>query len=96
MLNSKWKLAGLTALLIAFVSSVQAEPQHGIAMRGAPALPADYTHFPYANPDAPKGGRLVYGVLGSFAALNPFDLKSIRTGAPGIWDPKEHRVLHEP
>ena len=87
MLNSKWKLAGLTALLIAFVSSVQAEPQHGIAMRGAPALPADYTHFPYANPDAPKGGRLVYGVLGSFDDLNPFDLKSIRTGARGIWDP---------
>ena len=48
-----------------------AEPRHAIAMHGAPALPADFTHMPYANPDAPKGGRLVQGVLGTFDSLNP-------------------------
>ena len=28
-------------------------------MHGEPAEPPGFTHFPYANPDAPKGGRLV-------------------------------------
>ncbi len=44
---------------------------YAIAMHGAPALPADFTHMPYANPDAPKGGRLVQGILGTFDSLNP-------------------------
>ncbi len=48
-----------------------AEPKHGIAMYGEPALPADFTHLPYANPDAPKGGRIVTGETGGFDSLNP-------------------------
>ena len=32
-----------------------AEPQHGIAMYGEPALPPDFVSLPYANPDAPEG-----------------------------------------
>jgi peptide/nickel transport system substrate-binding protein len=31
--------------------------------------------MPYANPDAPKGGRLVQGLPGSFDSLNPFIVK---------------------
>ena len=49
---------------------------HGIAMHGEPALPANFDHLPYANPDAPKGGRLVVGFQGTFDSLNPFNLKS--------------------
>ena len=30
---------------------------HGLAMHGAPELSSDFTHLPYANPDAPKGQR---------------------------------------
>nr|WP_246100753.1 extracellular solute-binding protein [Palleronia caenipelagi] len=44
-------------------------------MFGEPALPADFTHVPYANPDAPKGGRIVQGEVGSFDSLNPHILK---------------------
>jgi len=40
-------------------------------MHGAPALPDDFTALPYANPDAPGGGRIVEGVLGTFDSLNP-------------------------
>jgi peptide/nickel transport system substrate-binding protein len=46
--------------------------RHAIAMHGEPALPAGFSHFPYVNPAAPKGGRLVNGVLGTFDSLNPF------------------------
>jgi peptide/nickel transport system substrate-binding protein len=53
------------------------EPRHAIAMHGEPALPPGFTHFPYVNPDAPRGGRLVQGVLGSFDSLNPFIVKGL-------------------
>ena len=46
-------------------------------MHGAPALPADFTHMPYANPDAPKGGRLVWGMLGTFDSLNPLIVRGL-------------------
>ncbi len=49
-----------------------AEPSHAIAMHGEPALPAGYEHFPYVNPDAPKGGRVTYAVEGTFNSINPF------------------------
>lgn len=52
-----------------------AEPRHGIAMYGEPALPPDFVSLPYANPDAPKGGRIVQGEVGSFDSLNPHILK---------------------
>ncbi len=52
-----------------------AQPQHGIAMYGDPALPPDFVSLPYANPDAPKGGRIVFGESGGFDSLNPFILK---------------------
>jgi peptide/nickel transport system substrate-binding protein len=50
---------------------------HGIAMHGAPALPAGFAHMPYVNPDAPKGGRIIFGLLGTFDSLNPFIVKGI-------------------
>ncbi|MEO1139096.1 MAG: extracellular solute-binding protein [Pseudomonadota bacterium] len=49
-----------------------AESAHGIAMYGDPALPPDFVSLPYANPDAPKGGRLITGNVGGFNSLNPF------------------------
>jgi peptide/nickel transport system substrate-binding protein len=50
---------------------------YGIAMHGAPALPADFTHMPYANPDAPKGGRLLQGIQGTFDSLNPLIVRGL-------------------
>ena len=68
----------ISGLLAAF-SPARAEPglpTHGIAMHGLPALPPDFKHLPYANPNAPKGGRLSLGFQGTFDSLNPFNLKS--------------------
>ena len=53
------------------------EPRHGIAMHGEPALPPGFEHVRYANPAAPKGGRLIQGVLGTFDSLNPFIVKGL-------------------
>lgn len=52
-----------------------AEPQHGIAMYGDPALPPDFVSLPYANPDAPTGGAMVTAEVGSFDSLNPYITK---------------------
>ena len=57
--------------LCAVSQSAFAEPVHGIAMYGEPALPQDFVSLPYANPDAPKGGQISFGEVGSFDSLNP-------------------------
>ena len=46
-------------------------------MHGAPALPAGFPHFRYANPDAPQGGNVVLGLLGTFDSLNPFVVRGL-------------------
>jgi peptide/nickel transport system substrate-binding protein len=52
-------------------------PQSGIAMHGEPLLPANFTNFPYVNLDAPKGGRVTFGVQGSFDSLDPLIVKGV-------------------
>src|SRR5437660_11028059 len=59
------------------VSRLSAAETYAIAMHGDPALPADFTHMPYANSDAPKGGRLVWGLSGTFDSLNPLIVKGL-------------------
>ncbi|XSG82609.1 MAG: extracellular solute-binding protein [Methyloligella sp. ZOD6] len=53
------------------VLAADTAPQYGIAMHGEPLRKKGFDHFPYVNPDAPKGGRLVLGERGSFDSLNP-------------------------
>lgn len=64
-------VAGAIALALAAPVTAPAEPSHGIAMYGDPALPPDFVSLPYANPDAPTGGRIVQGEVGGFDSLNP-------------------------
>jgi peptide/nickel transport system substrate-binding protein len=79
--------AGCAAIFWSAISlpaaPARAETSGAIAMYGAPALPPDFTHFPYVNPDAPKGGKLTLGFEGTFDSLNPFNLKAGST-AQGI------------
>lgn len=66
------------------VSSDETVPwTHAISMHGSPALaPGD--PFPYANPDAPKGGTLSLGVQGTFDSLNSFIVQGGWTSARGM------------
>ncbi len=50
---------------------------HAIAMHGVPALSDGFSALPYVNADAPKGGRLVEGVLGTFDSLNPLIVQGL-------------------
>lgn len=55
---------------------------HGIAMHGDLKYGKDFTHFDYANPDAPKGGTIRLASTGGFDSLNPFIIKG--TPAAGL------------
>jgi peptide/nickel transport system substrate-binding protein len=74
-----WRKLTLAAAVAGAVSALAgpglAEPKHGIAMYGDPALPPDFVSLPYANPDAPKGGRILFGEPGTFDSMNPYILK---------------------
>lgn len=65
-------LATICLVILLSGTSARAEPQHGIAMYGAPALPPDFSAMPYANENAPKGGSITLGNPGSYDSLNPF------------------------
>ncbi len=68
------RVSAALALVLA-ASAPRAEPQHAIAMYGDPALPPDFVSLPYVNPDAPKGGRIIFAEPGGFDSLNPHILK---------------------
>ncbi len=80
-------LRGLAAgIALLFASSLaQAESTHGIAMYGDPALPPDFVSLPYANPEAPKGGKVVFGNTGGFNSLNPFVQKGTTPWQLRFW-----------
>lgn len=105
MLSAVRRLAVALAAALPLLAGAAAlaAPAHGIAMHGDPALPAGFDHLPYANPEAPKGGRLRLGFTGTFDSLNPFIVKG---NAPrglhdalygsNVWDTLLTRSADEP
>ena len=85
-------LRAIACLLLFFLVTPQARGEsgpvtrsHAIAVLGTPALPANFPHFPYVNPDAPKGGTATLGSVGTFDSFNPFILRG--TSAFGLVSP---------
>lgn len=60
---------------------------HGMAMHGDLKYPADFKHFDYVNPQAPKGGEMKRSVEGDFDSFNPFAVRGTpAAGASTIYD----------
>ena len=90
-------VAALLMLSLFSIPVLAADTRHGIAMHGALKYPADFTHFDYVNPDAPKGGRLREASIGTFDSLNPFIIKgTVADGTGLIYDSLLARALDEP
>lgn len=98
-------LAGLCAALVAgslisaaHLSAEPASPTHAVAMHGMPQEPAGFTHFTYANPNAPKGGSISIGMPGSFDSLNPLIVRgnAVAGTREYIFEPLMARGLDEP
>ncbi len=68
--------AGIALFLHALTAWAQyGEPVHGFAVHGEPRYGADFRHFDYVNPRAPKGGEVKFAAIGSFDTFNPFVIK---------------------
>ena len=65
----------LLATLTMPARAAEVTRSHGLTILGKPALPADFAHFPYVNPDAPKGGQVTLGRVGTYDSFNPFILR---------------------
>ncbi len=78
------RLAVLFTLAALGVSPAFAEPRHGLSLFGDLKYPANFTHFDYVNPDAPKGGAIKYSAIGTFDTLNPFTLKGQAAAGIGL------------
>lgn len=60
---------------------------HGLSIFGDLNYPADFAHFDYVDPDAPKGGTYRTWDLGSYDSLTPFTEKGDAPATAWIvWD----------
>ncbi|MET0301721.1 MAG: extracellular solute-binding protein [Methyloceanibacter sp.] len=66
-------LAILLAGLLSAPAHAEDAPRHhhALSLIGEPRYPADFKHFDYVNPDAPKGGLVRLSDVGGFDSLNP-------------------------
>ncbi|NTZ47637.1 ABC transporter substrate-binding protein [Lelliottia aquatilis] len=68
-------------LLMAFISvTCQAQnikESYAFAVLGEPKYEANFTHFDYVNPAAPKGGNITLSSLGTFDNFNRFALRGV-------------------
>ncbi len=78
----------------------KSQPAHGLSAFGKLKYPADFKHFDYVNPDAPKGGTLsMIGPAGliTFDSLNAFILKGdAAQGMQFVFDSLMTRAEDEP
>ncbi|MBM3545215.1 MAG: ABC transporter substrate-binding protein [Alphaproteobacteria bacterium] len=63
--------AAIAALLAVPASAEEGARHHALSLIGEPKYPADFAHFNWVNPDAPKGGLVRIADIGSFDSLNP-------------------------
>ena len=66
---------GLAAFVAAPASAAEVQLSHGLSLFGDLKYGPDFTHFDYANPEAPKGGAIKLHAIGSYDSLNANILK---------------------
>ena len=94
-------LLGLAASLASAQDAPQArdalQRHHAVSLIDAPKYPADFKHFDYVNPDAPKGGLVRMADIGSFDSLNPILYKGEAAAGLGlIYETLMQDSLEEP
>ena len=88
---------GIAAALVMMAGGADAAPRHGLSVFGDLKYPANFAHFDYVNPDAPKGGVYSTWALDSFDTLNPFLLKGVAAEGIGLtFDTLMARAMDEP
>ncbi|UTF51627.1 extracellular solute-binding protein [Desulfomicrobium sp. ZS1] len=88
----------LFVLLLGFALPASAgDFSHALAMNGQPRYSADFTHFDYVSPDAPKGGTVRLAATGTFDSFNPYIVKGNSADGLGLlFDTLTEQSLDEP
>ncbi|XSG81604.1 MAG: extracellular solute-binding protein [Methyloligella sp. ZOD6] len=84
ILRSSFAALLLTAVLAVPPTRAEDVHDHAISLIGEPKYPADFSHFDYVNPDAPKGGRVRMAAIGGFDSLNPVLYKGASAAGLGL------------
>jgi microcin C transport system substrate-binding protein len=80
-------LAAGLILPLAIGIAAPAVGSYGLSLFGSLKYGPDFTHFDYADPQAPKGGSLSLPAIGTFDTLNPFVIKGVPAdGVTRIFD----------
>ncbi|MGI9381367.1 MAG: extracellular solute-binding protein [Methyloligellaceae bacterium] len=77
-------LIALFASVIVVKANDANQKHHALSLIGEPKYPADYSHFDYVNPDAPKGGVVRLSAFGSYDSLNPIVFKGVSASGLGL------------
>ena len=89
----------LAGLLLASAGAAADNGKHGLSAFGELKYPADFKHFEWVNPDAPKGGRMSMigtAALTTFDSFNTFILKGdAAQGLGHLFDLLMTRALDE-
>lgn len=87
----------LVLLLGSVLPAAAGNSSHALAMNGEPRYAADFTHFDYVRPDAPKGGQVRLAATGTFDSFNPFIVKGNSADGLGLlFDTLTEQSLDEP
>lgn len=84
MKSAFWRITAFVLLSLFMAGTAHAERVHALSLHSEPKYGPDFTHFDYVNPDAPKGGLVRFGAIGSFDNFNPFILKGISANGAGL------------
>jgi microcin C transport system substrate-binding protein len=68
---------------LALIGLAQAAATYGLSLFGDLKYGADFQHFDYVNPNAPKGGAMKFSAIGTFDTLNPFIVKGVPAAGIG-------------
>ncbi|MEP4248307.1 extracellular solute-binding protein [Tateyamaria sp.] len=99
-----WSALGVLGLIITMALSSMARAEggetitaHGVSTFGDLKYDADFTHWDYVNPDAPKGGEFSTWAFGTFDSVTPYILKgNAAAGATVFFDTLMTGNLEEP
>ncbi|WP_425039669.1 extracellular solute-binding protein [Primorskyibacter sp. S187A] len=97
----RWGLGAALGLgLLAAAGLAQAAEtirSHGVSTFGELKYDADFAHWDYVNPEAPKGGTFTTWAFGTFDSLTPYILKgNAASGATVFYDTLMTGNLEEP
>lgn len=78
--------AAILASFLLLPQLAAAETTHALTLGDAPKYGPDFKQLDYVNVDAPKGGTVRYGGMGSFDSFNPFIVGGDPAGLGGLYE----------